>query len=394
MDKMLPENSPQKHGVRRMNNIPLFLVLGALLVFVLLIGMVAFKRANAQATESKPEKTPRNQETQNTQMMVEAVMRRKKLALVVPVNPPVMSDAGSDNAQITLPVALVDNPNAVPKPPIQEPVNPEMERIRNAKIQAFEEAVKASTHVAYEKPEVVTKVRVENALISDETAQFKQKLQAQLNPQANHWALGATVEAQTTPYTLRTGAVIPGVMVSGINSELPGQIIGQISEDVYDTATGRYLLIPQGTKLFGMYASDVVYGQDAVLIAWQRIIFPNGDALDIGSMPGTDGAGYSGFRDGVDNHYGRIFGGALLMTGITAGVTYSQNNNNNQGPYAQPNASSVLSEALGQQLGQVSAQLIAKNLNIAPTLTIRPGYRFNVLAVKDILLAKPYRREK
>ena len=175
---------------------------------------------------------------------------------------------------------------------------------------------------------------------------------------------------------------------------MPGQIIGQIAEDIYDTATGRYLLIPQGTKVFGMYASDVVYGQDAVLIAWQRIILPNGDALDIGSMPGTDGAGYSGFRDGVDNHYARIFGSALLMSAITAGVTYSQDSNNNQGPYAQPNAGSALSQALGQQLGQVTAQMIAKNLDIAPTLIIQPGYRFNVLVVKDIVLKKSYQRER
>ena len=107
-------------------------------------------------------------------------------------------------------------------------------------------------------------------------------------------------------------------------------------------------------------------------------------------MPGADGAGYSGFNDQVDNHYLRIFGSAILMSGITAGVSISQNNNSNGGLYAQPTASSALSEALGQQLGNVTAQMISKNLNISPTLEIRPGFRFNVMCIKDLVLPKPY----
>ena len=107
-------------------------------------------------------------------------------------------------------------------------------------------------------------------------------------------------------------------------------------------------------------------------------------------MPGADSAGYGGFSDQVDNHYLRIFGSAFLMSGITAGISYSQNNNNNNSVYAQPNAQTAMSEALGQQLGTVTSQMISKNLSISPTLEIRPGFRFNVMCIKDMIFNRPY----
>jgi type IV secretion system protein VirB10 len=188
---------------------------------------------------------------------------------------------------------------------------------------------------------------------------------------------------------LRAGFVIPATLISGINSDLPGQIMGQVSQNVYDTPTGRHLLIPQGSRLIGSYSSDVSYGQSRVLVAWQRIVFPDGKALDIGAMPGADSAGYAGFKDQVNNHYFRLFGSAFLMSAVTAGITISQDDNN-VGTGNRQRASDAMSEALGQQLGQVTAQLIAKNMNIAPTLEIRPGYRFNVIVTKDMTLSKPY----
>jgi type IV secretion system protein VirB10 len=125
------------------------------------------------------------------------------------------------------------------------------------------------------------------------------------------------------------------------------------------------------------------YGQARVLVAWQRIIFPTGEAMDIGAMPGADGTGYAGLTDRTNNHYARLFLGAFLMSDITAGITYSQRQG--QRDYNTTDASSALSETLGQQLGQVTAQLIEKNLSVAPTLEVRPGYRFNILVVKDMV---------
>ena len=196
-------------------------------------------------------------------------------------------------------------------------------------------------------------------------------------------------------FVIQAGDVLPALMMSEINSTLPGQIIAQVSQNVYDTPTKTQLLIPQGTKLIGSYSSDVGYGQNAMLVAWQRLGYPDGKTLDIGAMPGATGAGASGLTDLVDNHYFRLFGSALLMSAITAGVTFSQQQAQGAGipgqvGIPQYNAGTAMSQALGQQLGQVTAQLIAKNLSIAPELTIRPGYRFNVVVVKDLVLPNPY----
>ncbi len=217
--------------------------------------------------------------------------------------------------------------------------------------------------------------------------------------QVDRWRLNgqnAQVQAPRTPYELRAGFVIPATMISGINSDLPGQIMAQVSQNVYDTPTGKYLLVPQGARLVGSYSHEVAYGQKRVLVAWQRIVFPDGKAMDIGAMPGADGAGYGGFNDLVDNHYLRIFGSALLMSVVIAGVNYSQSsiNGNNNGTTAttgqQQTATGALSQAMGQQLGIAISQMVSKNLNIAPTLEIRPGFRFNVMVIKDMTFTKPY----
>jgi type IV secretion system protein VirB10 len=206
----------------------------------------------------------------------------------------------------------------------------------------------------------------------------------------NRWALGSAVEPAHTPYLLRAGFVIPSMLITGINSDLPGQVNAQVAQHVYDTPTGKHLLIPQGSRLVGTYASDVAYGQSRVLVAWQRIVFPDGRALDIGEMPGADAMGNSGFGDRVNNHYLRIFGSALLLSGITAGITWNQQNRYGDS-YSAPRAGDVLSQALGQQLGSVASEMVRKNMNIAPTLEIRPGYRFNVTVVRDIALPSPYK---
>src|ERR1700738_3669673 len=143
--------------------------------------------------------------------------------------------------------------------------------------------------------------------------------------------------ADDTVY-FRTGWVIPALLLTAMESELPGTITAQVSEDVYDSGTGHYLLIPQGSRLVGEYANAIQYGQSRIFVAWQRIIYPDNSALDIGAMPGADGEGESGFHDLVDNHFLRLFGSALLMSASTAGITYSQdqgqgqNNNYNGNP--------------------------------------------------------------
>jgi type IV secretory pathway VirB10-like protein len=192
-------------------------------------------------------------------------------------------------------------------------------------------------------------------------------------------------------FQLRAGFVIPAVLLSGVNSEVPGTIIAQVAQDVYDNATGSDLLIPQGARLIGSYYANVQYGQSRLFVVWQRIVYPDGRALDIGAEPGTDSAGYAGFKDRVDSHWVRIFGSAVLMSAISAGISYSQDRNQvNGNNFAPPRFSDELSQAVGQQFGQAAAKLIEKNLDIAPTLKIRPGYRFSILLIKDFVFPGPY----
>jgi type IV secretion system protein TrbI len=187
-------------------------------------------------------------------------------------------------------------------------------------------------------------------------------------------------------FEVKAGSIIPAVMISGINSDLPGQVNAQVRENVWDTKTGKYLLIPQGSRLIGLYDAHVAYGQQRVLLAWSRIIYPDGSSFDLKGMPGADRSGYAGFFDQVDNHYTKIFGSAVLMSLISAGVQLSQPNNGTSGTNQAPSVSSTVGAALGQQIGQTAMTITQKNINIQPTLEIRPGYRFNVMVTADMIL--------
>lgn len=195
-------------------------------------------------------------------------------------------------------------------------------------------------------------------------------------------------QAPISPFEVKAGTVIPAVMITGINSDLPGQLSAQVSQNVYNTESGDHLVIPQGSKLVGRYDSQVAFGQKRVLVVWDRLIFPDASSVELAGMPGSDQAGYAGFEDQVDNHYFKIFGSAILMSFISAGAQLSQPDNANGSD--SEDASTTLSAALGQQIGQVSAEMTRKNLKIQPTLEIRPGYRFNVMVNKDIAFQQPY----
>lgn len=196
-------------------------------------------------------------------------------------------------------------------------------------------------------------------------------------------------------FELKTGAVIPGVMVTGINSDLPGNIIAQVSQNVFDSVTGKHLLLPQGAKLFGVYDSRVIYGQERVLVAWNRVVFPDGSSITLGAMPGSDMAGNAGYTDEVNNHYFRIFGSAVLMSLMSGGMAYTMDSlDNSNSESDNPTLQNEMGSALAAQLGQATLQLLQKNLNIKPTLEIRPGYQFNVIVTKDLVFERPYRPQR
>ncbi|RCI77210.1 conjugal transfer protein TrbI [Brucella anthropi] len=197
------------------------------------------------------------------------------------------------------------------------------------------------------------------------------------------------VVPQQSPFELKRGSVIPATLISGINSDLPGRITAQVSQNVYDSATGRRLLIPQGTKLFGRYDSKVSFGQRRVLAVWTDIIFSNGSTLQIGGMAGTDAQGYGGFHDKVNNHYWRTFGSAALIALIGTGIDASLPESSTLA--TQETASDAARRNFAESFGRVAEQTISRNLNVQPTLEIRPGFKFNALVDQDIVFPGSYR---
>lgn len=197
------------------------------------------------------------------------------------------------------------------------------------------------------------------------------------------------VVPQISLYELKRGSVIPATLISGLNSDLPGRITAQVSQNVYDSATGYRLLIPQGAKLFGRYDSKVSFGQERVLVVWTDLIFPNGSTLQIGGMAGTDAEGYGGFKDKVDRHLWRTFGSAALVALIGTGIDMSMPQSSTLA--TQDTASDAARRNFAESFGRVAEQTISKNLNVQPTIQIRPGYKFNALVDQDIIFPSAYR---
>ncbi|MEO9340941.1 IncP-type conjugal transfer protein TrbI [Mesorhizobium sp. SB112] len=195
---------------------------------------------------------------------------------------------------------------------------------------------------------------------------------------------------QQSPYELKRGSVVPATLITGINSDLPGRITAQVSQNVYDSATGHRLLIPQGAKLFGRYDSRIAFGQNRVLVVWTDIIFPNGSTLQIGGMAGTDAEGYSGFRDKVDRKLLPTFGSAALIALIGTGIDMAIPQDRNRSGVSN-NAEDASRRNFAETFGRVADRMIQRNLDVQPTLKIRPGYKFNVLVDQDIVFPGFYR---
>ncbi|MBE7157353.1 MAG: conjugal transfer protein TrbI [Rhodospirillales bacterium] len=407
---LAPENSPSASartfaGTRRINNTPMVIVFVLMVLFLFVVIGVMYSRSQRQIARTTEQHTSAARQADN---IIPKQLAWKPQA---PTPPPVATPGPTPNLLVP------------PAPPAAEPT-PDL--VDNARMQALLSALSAKSNVegiALAKPAGAPSSAADDPE-ARRLALFGGMLErtrgdGKLPPGADtgatpaadltglgqfdavdphRWRTNAKVE-NPSRFMLRTGSVIPGVLISGVNSELPGTIIAQVSQNVYDTPTGQYLLVPQGSRLIGAYSANVGYGQDRVFIAWQRIVFPDGRALDVGSQPGTDAGGYAGFADQVDNHYLRTFGSAILLSAVVGGVSYSQqlaqsvpatNQNLSASAYSNNGLQQNLSQSLGNVFGNVIAQMIQKNLNVAPTIKIRPGYRFNILVVKDFEM-RPYR---
>ena len=193
--------------------------------------------------------------------------------------------------------------------------------------------------------------------------------------------LGNLKKKPRSSYEVKAGSYIPAALITGINSDLPGSVNAQVTENVYDSVTGNYLLIPQGARLVGEYNSNLTFGQQRVQVVWNRIIFPDGKSINLERMQGGDIAGYTGLHDKVDNHYLRIYGNAVLLSLMGAGYDILNNKAQQSSDPRETVAASV-----GQKLADVSGQTLQKNMQVQPTVMINPGYAFKIIVMKDMVL--------
>ena len=191
------------------------------------------------------------------------------------------------------------------------------------------------------------------------------------------------IEAPASHDVLQAGAVIGAALLTGIRSDLPGQVTAQVTEDAYDSPTGKILLIPQGARLIGQYDAQIAFGQSRALLVWNRLIMPNGRSIVLERQPGADPAGYAGLEDQVDDHWGLLFKAAILSTLLSVGSEAGTSDNENSLVQA-------IRQGASQNFSQVGEQVVGRSLNVQPTITIRPGFPVRVLVTHDLVL-EPYR---
>ncbi|MGJ8530852.1 MAG: TrbI/VirB10 family protein [Alphaproteobacteria bacterium] len=192
------------------------------------------------------------------------------------------------------------------------------------------------------------------------------------------------VTSVASPYVLQAGAVIPAALVTGIRSDLPGQIVAQVIQNVYDSPSGRYLLVPQGTRLIGEYDNGVGFGQRRVLLVWNRLILPSGNSIVLERQPGADGAGFAGLEDGVDHHWWDIAKAAGLSTLLNIGAELGRDESNE--------IAAAIRDGAQDTVGDAGEEIVRRQVGRAPTLTIRPGFPVRVIVTRDLIL-EPQREQ-
>jgi type IV secretion system protein VirB10 len=191
------------------------------------------------------------------------------------------------------------------------------------------------------------------------------------------------LEGPPSPWTLSAGTVIPASLITGLNSDLPGTVFAQVTENVADSATGQTILIPQGARLVGAYDSVIAFGQRRALLVWQRILLPDGSSVQLDNTPATDASGYSGVEDKVDSHTWRLLKGIALSTLLGVGTQVSLSSN-------ESDLVRAVRESVQQNAGRAGDQITLRNLDVQPTIRVRPGFRLLAVIHKDVVL-RPWR---
>lgn len=371
--------------VMRLNRRTLTVLLGGLALIVLLSTLWAFR-------DRSPERASETTEQHN----IERVSRAEGLAALpsdyrqipapTPAPTPAPLDAetsGEENPR----------PNAEQQALLAEEQRRHAEAEAAAKAQVFFQknqprATDAPAAASDATPDVVAPRPAPGIAVSTEDEQVAQNRQTHkrafvdAEPDARIYA-SATIQQPRSPAQLMAGTVIPAALLTALNSDLPGQVIATVTEHVYDSLTGRLLLIPQGSRLLGQYDSQVAYGQRRVLLVWTRLIRPDGSSIVLDRLQAVDAGGQAGLEDAVDNHWGRFIGGSVLSTLLAlGGQLAAPEEDSDEGTVIVSTRDSVQETITGA--GQ---QVTRRNLNLQPTLTVRAGFPVRVLVNRDLVLA-------
>ncbi|MDE1993843.1 MAG: TrbI/VirB10 family protein [Rhizobiaceae bacterium] len=304
------------------------------------------------------------------------------------LGPPLPGDLGRPilNAQNRgQPVPAPNMPAAVPGPsPEEQRRLQELETARTSKLFSTSEARAASSNNVQPNPELPPNLTNLGLAPQPATPTAQDRQTAFLTAEADRKTVAPDrVQAPASANVLQAGAVIPAAMITGIRSDLPGQITAQVTENIYDSPTGHILLVPQGTRIIGQYDNNVGFGQSRVLLAWNRLIFPNGRSIVLERQPGADAEGYAGLEDSVDYHWGELFKAALLSTILSVGSEAGYSGN-------ESDIARALQQGASNSTSQIGQQIVGRQLTIAPTLTIRPGFPVRVIVTHDLVL-EPYK---
>ncbi len=296
------------------------------------------------------------------------------------LGPPLPGDLGRPIANAGAPAPGMPTPAAGP--------TPEQQRIAQEQEAARTSNLFATTNVGQGTPAVIPVSAggqaASTAASSGDLTSQDHKL-AFLNGNVDRRTVSPDrVEPPASPYVLQAGAVIPAALITGLRSDLPGQVTAQVTEDVYDSPTGQVLLIPQGARLIGQYDAQIAFGQTRALLVWNRLIMPNGRSIVLERQPGADPEGYAGLEDEVDNHWGMLFKAAILSTVLSVGSEAGMSGNSN-GSLAE-----AIQQGMSQSINQTGQQVVSRSLSIQPTITIRPGFPVRVMVTHDLVL-EPYR---
>ena len=293
------------------------------------------------------------------------------------LGPPLPGDLGR-------PILNAGAPNAT----ASAPPDPEKQRVAQEQEAARVSYLFATTNVRQTPPNVPIATGLSTAAAtpgggSNELASQDHKL-AFLNGNVDRRTVSPDqINAPASPYVLQAGAVIPAALLTGIRSDLPGQVTAQVTEDVYDSPTGKIRLIPQGARLIGQYDAQIAFGQTRALLVWNRLIMPNGRSIVLERQPGTDPEGFAGLEDEVDNHWGTLFKAAILSTLLSVGSEVGTSGTEDELVRA-------IRRGGADSVNQIGQRIVGRSLNVQPTITIRPGFPVRVLVTRDLVL-EPYR---